>query len=102
VVLATLKRRLSPPMTELEFDTAVAALIQGGQGSIKNDHEERVFVAATFVIQRQRKIPDDEPWGGPTDQELAEFLTGIDRIQRKKLKAMADGLIKSQDRPTIH
>ena len=42
-------------MTEPEFDTAVTALIQGGQGSIKNEHEERVFVAATFVIQRQRK-----------------------------------------------
>ena len=89
-------------MTEPEFDTAVTALIQGGQGAIKNENEERVLVAATFVIQRQRKIPDDEPWEGPTDQELAEFLTGIDRIQRKKLKAMADGLIKSQDRPTIH
>lgn len=89
-------------MTEPEFDAAVAALIQGGQEAIENDSEQRVFAAVTFVIMQQRKIPDDEPWRGPTDQELVEFLTGMDRIRRKKLKTMAEGLLKSQDRPSIH
>ena len=36
--------------------------------------------------------PDNWPWGGPTDAELAEFLASLDRVRRKRLKSIAEGL----------
>jgi len=42
---------------------------------------------------RQRfNIPDNECWEGPSDRELAEFLRGIDRRQRRLLKQITEGL----------
>jgi hypothetical protein len=37
-------------------------------------------------------IPDNQDWEGPSDRELAEFLRGIDRRQRRLLKQIAERL----------
>ena len=56
------------------------------------DAESRVFVAIGLVIRNRLSLPDDWPWGGPTDAELAEFLADLDRAQRNSLKKIAEGL----------
>ncbi len=44
------------------------------------------------VMRQRLNIPDNEGWEGPSDRELAEFLRGIDRRQRRLLKQIAEGL----------
>jgi hypothetical protein len=46
------------------------------------------------VIRKRRGISEELPWTGPTDKELVEFLGGLDPEQRRKLKQIAEGLIK--------
>ena len=78
-------------MTQQEFDEAVNRLRRSGRRDM-TDIESRVFVAAGFVMRHRRGMPDDMPWGGPTDAELAEFLASADRRQRKLLKSIAEEL----------
>ena len=37
-------------------------------------------------------LPDNWPWGGPTDAELAEVLTALSRAQCRSLKKIAEAL----------
>jgi hypothetical protein len=79
-------------MTQVEFDTAVVTLERNGRASIRTEYEERVFVSAYQVMRQRLNIPDNEGWEGPSDRELAEFLRGIDRRQRRLLKQIAERL----------
>jgi hypothetical protein len=63
-------------MTKAEFDAAVIAL---------RDH---------FIIRHRRGLSEEIPWDGPTDAELTEFLSGLDRLRRRRLKKIAEGLSK--------
>jgi hypothetical protein len=75
-------------MTKQEFDEAVDRPPHG-----MTDAEERVFMAANFVMRHRRGMPDDQEWAGPTDAELAALLFSADRRQRKLLKKIAEGLV---------
>jgi hypothetical protein len=86
-------------MTKQEFDEAVERLRQGHKA--ESDAEARVYVAAGFIIRQRRGIPDDQPWEGPTDAELAEFLAGIDRVRRKRLKEIAERLKRDVVGPAV-
>jgi len=83
-------------MTQVEFDTAVITLERNGRASIRTDYEERVFVSAYQVMRQRLKqrlnIPDNQDREGPSDSELAKFLRGMDRRQRRLLKQIAEGL----------
>ena len=79
-------------MTQVEFDTAVVTLERNGRASIRTEYEERVFVSAYQVMRQRLNIPDNEGWEGPSDRELAEFLRGANRRQRRLLKQIAEGL----------
>ena len=79
-------------MTQVEFDTAVVTLERNGRASIRTEYEQRVFVSAYQMMRQRLNIPDNEGWEGPSDRELAEFLRGIDRRQRRLLKQIAEGL----------
>ena len=81
-------------MTERQFRQAVEALQRGGRAGVKNENDARVLAAATLVIRKRRGISEELPWTGPTDKELVEFLVGLDAEQRRKLKQIAEGLIK--------
>ena len=81
-------------MTKRQFKQAVEALQRGGRARVKNENDARVFAAATLVIRKRRGISEELPWTGPTDKELVEFLGGLDPEQRRKLKQIAEGLIK--------
>ena len=59
---------------------------------MKTDAESRVFVAAGLVMRNRLSLPDNWPWGGPTDAQLTEFLADLSRDQRKSLKKIAEGL----------
>jgi hypothetical protein len=80
-------------MTKQQFDEAVERL-QVLWPPLKNKTEVdvRVVVAACLVMRQRRGIPADQPWGGPTDAELAEFLAGLDRVRRKRLKLQVEAL----------
>jgi hypothetical protein len=80
-------------MTQVEFDTAVVTLERNGRASIRTEYEERVFVAAYQVMRQRLNIPDNEDWDGPSDRELADFLRGNDRQQRRLLKQIAERLV---------
>ena len=86
-------------MTKQEFDEAVEGLRQGHKA--ETDAEVRVFVAASFIIRQRRGMPEDQAWEGPTDAELAEFLAGADRRQRKLLKEIAEGLKRDVVGPAV-
>ena len=79
-------------MTKQEFDEAVDRLRREGRHALKNDVTGRVFVAAGLVMRNRLGLPEDIPYGGPTDAELAEFLADLSRAQRKSLKKIAEGL----------
>ncbi len=79
-------------MTQVEFDTAVVTLERNGRGSIRTDYDERVFVSAYQVMRQRLNIPDKQAWEGPSERELAKFLRGIDRRQRRLLKQIAERL----------
>ena len=81
-------------MTKRQFKQAVEALQRGGRARVKNENDARVLAAATLVIRKRRGISEELPWTGPTDKELVEFLGGLDPEQRRKLKQIAEGLIK--------
>ena len=84
-------------MTNLEFNEAMAVLIQHGRAAIDYDAMERVYLAACQVLRVRRKdIPDDQPIY-LTDSEVIDVLTNADRRQRKLLKIIAEGLIKETD-----
>lgn len=67
-------------------------LERNGRASIRTEYEERVFVSAYQMMRQRLNIPDNEGWEGPSDRELAEFLRGIDRRQRRLLKQIAERL----------
>jgi hypothetical protein len=79
-------------MTQVEFDTAVVTLERNGRASIRTEYEERVFVSAYQMMRLRLNIPDNEDWEGPSDRELAEFLRGINRRERRLLKQIAERL----------
>ena len=79
-------------ITKREFDEAVERLQRHGRSVIeKHDIETRVWIAISQVLMHRHNIP--EPWGGPMNAELVEFLTGLNRVQRKRLKLIAEGIM---------
>jgi hypothetical protein len=88
-------------MTKQQFDTAVDLLQQNLWPESELDSQARVFTAACYVIKHRRSIPDDVDWPGPITAELmtelSEFFAGLDDVQRKKLKRIAESLIKGRD-----
>jgi hypothetical protein len=79
-------------MTKQEFDEAVDRLRREGRKAVERlQREGRVFIAVGLVMKHRLGLPDDWPWGGPTDAELAQFLADLNRAQRKSLK-IAEGL----------
>ena len=79
-------------MTQVEFDTAVITLEHNGRASIRTDYEERVFQVMRQRLKQRLNIPDNQDREGPSDSELAKFLRGMDRRQRRLLKQIAEGL----------
>jgi hypothetical protein len=80
-------------MTKAEFDRALERLQhEGWRLHGANNTQARVFAAACFVMKHRAGISDDQVWEGPTDAELAEFLAGLDRPRRKRLKEIAEDL----------
>ena len=79
-------------MTKQDFDEAVEHLRREGFAIIETEAEQRVFIAIGLIMRNRRSLPDDRPWGGPTDAELVEFLADLSRAQRKSLKKIADSL----------
>jgi len=65
-------------------------LERNGRASIRTEYEEGVFVSAYQVMPRRLNIPTTKLGKGPSDSELAEFLRGIDRRQRRLLKQIAE------------
>jgi hypothetical protein len=89
-------------MTTDQFDEAVDLLRQGSQWPESVDHDltARVFVAAGYILKHRLGISDDVMWS-PAESELSEFLAGLSRVQRKKLKRIAESLVMAGD-VTIH
>lgn len=52
-----------------------------------------MFVAISLIIRNRLGFPDDIPYGGPTDAELAEALADLSRAQRRSLKKIAEELV---------
>ena len=78
-------------ITKREFDDAVERLRRHGRSAIGgHDIETRVWIATSLVLMHRHGIP--EPWGGPSDAELAEVLTCANRRQRRVLKGIAEGI----------
>jgi hypothetical protein len=82
-------------MTKAEFDQAIEAIRQGHI----TPREERVLVAAAFIMREIRNIPDDEEWE-PTRTQLVEFINGLDKQLRSRLKRIADDV--QEEKPTLH
>ena len=78
-------------ITKQEFDAAVDHLRRQGRREL-NEAARRIFVAVSLIMRNRRNMPDDMPWEGPTDAELAEFLASENRRQRKILKGIAEGI----------
>jgi hypothetical protein len=51
----------------------------------------RVFIAIGLILRQRRGIPDDQPYHS-TGTEQAKALAGLNRVRRKKLKKIAEGL----------
>jgi hypothetical protein len=85
-------------ITKDEFDEAVDLLRQGGQwpDSIDRDLVTRVSVAAGYVLKHRLSISDDVMWSA-AESELSEFLAGLSRVQRGKLKRIAESLVRAGD-----
>jgi hypothetical protein len=89
-------------MTTDQFDEVVDLLRQGSQWPESVDHDliARVFVAAGYILKHRLGISDDVMWS-PAESELSEFLAGLSRVQRGKLKRIAESLVMAGD-VTIH
>jgi hypothetical protein len=83
-------------MTTARFKDAMAALIDVHHGSITGERsvdEIRVWMAAAVIIKQRRAIPDGRDFR-PTPEEVVDFLTGLDRLRRRALKVIANGMTR--------
>jgi len=70
-------------------------------GAIKTEAELGSIWLQCFVLKCFRHcIPPDQPWGGPSHEELAALLAELnhDRGKRKYLKEMAEAIVWQPDR----
>ncbi len=79
-------------ITREEFDAALETLRREGRGGIQSEGEARVFLSASFVIRKRRGIPDEQPWQGPTDEQLADLIDALDPPRWRRLKRIAEEL----------
>jgi hypothetical protein len=56
-------------------------------------------VVAAFVIRERRGISEEEAWS-PTVAEIADYLDGLDEKRLRKLKQLAEGLLRDVDPPS--
>ena len=80
-------------MTKQQFDEAVDLLEQEAWPDEEDECRVRVFTASYFVMRQRLRLPEDEAWVGPSAGELSEFLVGLNGVQRKRLKQIAETLI---------
>jgi hypothetical protein len=80
-------------MTKQQFDEAVDLLEQEVWPDDEDECRVRVFTASYFVMRQRLRLPEDEAWVGPSTGELSEFLVGLNEVQRKRLKQIAETLI---------
>jgi hypothetical protein len=80
-------------MTKQQFDEAVDLLEQEVWPDDEDECCVRVFTASYFVMRQRLRLPDDEAWVGPSAEKLSEFLVGLNEVQRKRLKQIAETLI---------
>jgi hypothetical protein len=80
-------------MTKQQFDEAVDLLEQEVWPDDEDECRVRVFTASYFVMRQRLRLPEDEAWVGPSAGELSEFLVGLNEVQRKRLKQIAETLI---------
>ena len=90
-------------MTNEQFKDAMQALIEHQGDITAGEHsmeEIRIYMAAGFIIRQRLSIPDVESFS-PTPDQVVEFLTGLDRQRRRKLKKIAEGIDEAGTEP-IH
>jgi hypothetical protein len=88
-------------MTKQQFDEAVDLLEQEVWPDDEDECRVRVFTASYFVMRQRLRLPEDEAWVGPSTGELSEFLVGLNEVQRKRLKQIAETLIGGPE-PIFH
>jgi hypothetical protein len=88
-------------MTKQQFDEAVDLLEQEVWPDDEDECRVRVFTASYFVMRQRLRLPEDEAWVGPSAGELSEFLVGLNEVQRKRLKQIAETLIGGPE-PIFH
>jgi hypothetical protein len=85
-------------MTRQQFDVAVDNLIHD-EGMPDDEPERefylRVLVAAGFIIRDRHGIPAGIEFH-PTSTDLSDFLVGLDRVRRRRLKLIAEGLVTTE------
>jgi hypothetical protein len=79
-------------MTKQQFDEAVDLLEQEVWPDDEDECRALVFTASYFVMRQRLRLPDDEAWLGPSAGQLSEFLVGLNEVQRKRLKQVAETL----------
>ena len=84
-------------MTKAEFDQAIEAIRQGHV----TPREERVLVAAVFIMRELSNMPEAEAeaWK-PTRMQILEFIESLDKQLRSLLKRVADDV--QEEKPTFH
>jgi hypothetical protein len=80
-------------MTQQQFDEAVDLLEQEEWPDDQDECRARVFAASCSVMRQRLRLPDDEAGLGPSAEELSEFLVGLNEVQRKRLKQIAETLM---------
>jgi hypothetical protein len=76
-------------MTDKEFTNALAALSGKSDVVVSPIVRAQVLIAAGMVIQKRRGLIAGYI---PTPLDLADFIKGLDRSRRRKLKSIADGV----------
>jgi hypothetical protein len=91
--------------TTRQFNAAITALVEKAylvppelQSLARDELEDLVgrITAAAGFLMRPQDLPDDAHWDMPEEEQegaLAAFLANLDRPQRRRLKAIAEGLV---------
>jgi hypothetical protein len=79
-------------MTKQQFDEAVDLLEQEVWPEDEDECRALVFTASCFIMRQRLRLPDDAAWLGPSAGQLSEFLVGLNEVQRKRLKQIAETL----------
>jgi hypothetical protein len=91
--------------TMRQFNAAITAMVEKAelvppelQGLAPDELRDLVMriTAASGFLMRPWDLPDDAHWDMPVEEQagaLAAFLANLDRPQRRRPKAMAEGLV---------